>query len=137
MTVSTDQETAPPDFDALHRKAAMLIDRELPALLDELDGGAPMLRRMCAYHLGMIDANGNAIPADRAGYAGRGLERTDPGRLADAGDGTRRPGTLTDARAHTRPAHVYRQTRGHDDPDLSERGSGSIAAGFFPATRSS
>lgn len=50
-------------IDALHAEASTLIDRELASLVDELDGAAPLLRRMCAYHLGMIDAEGAAVPA--------------------------------------------------------------------------
>ena len=68
MTRSTNQDSAAPAVDALHREAGALIDRELPPLLDELDGSAPLLRRMCAYHLGMVDADGTAMPPE-----GRGL----------------------------------------------------------------
>lgn len=62
VTRSTNQDSAAPTVDALHREAGALIDRALPPLLDELDGGAPLLRRMCAYHLGMVDADGDAMP---------------------------------------------------------------------------
>ncbi len=65
VRTSTDQKTTPPDIDSLHREASTLIDRELTALLGELDGAAPLLRHMCAYHLGIVDAEGNAIPAER------------------------------------------------------------------------
>jgi geranylgeranyl diphosphate synthase type I len=65
VTRSTNQDTAATAIDALHREAGALIDRELPPLLDELEGAAPLLRRMCAYHLGMADAEGNPMPAER------------------------------------------------------------------------
>ncbi len=65
VRTSIDQKTTAPEIAALHRKASALIDRELAALLEELDGAAPLLRHMCAYHLGIVDAEGNAIPAER------------------------------------------------------------------------
>lgn len=63
MTGSTNEQVSGRELDALHREASALIDRELASLLDELDGAAPLLRRMCAYHLGMVDAEGIAVPA--------------------------------------------------------------------------
>ena len=65
VTRTTDPNSAARDVDALHREASSLIDRELAELLDELDGTAPLLQRMCAYHLGMADAEGGEIPPER------------------------------------------------------------------------
>lgn len=72
MTRSTNPDTAARDVEALHREASSLIDRELASLLDELDGSAPLLQRMCAYHLGMTDAEGATVPtAERSPLQGK------------------------------------------------------------------
>jgi geranylgeranyl diphosphate synthase type I len=65
VTRPTEQQVTAREIDALHAEASMLIDRELASLLVELDGAAPLLHRMCAYHLGMIDAEGAALPEPR------------------------------------------------------------------------
>ena len=63
MRTSTDQKSTTSAIDALLREASTLIDPALTVLVDELDGAAPLLRHMCTYHLGMVDANGATIPA--------------------------------------------------------------------------
>jgi geranylgeranyl diphosphate synthase type I len=64
VTRPTDQRATARAIDALHGEAETLIDRELATLLDELDGTAPLLQRMCAYHLGMVDDDGTGIPPE-------------------------------------------------------------------------
>lgn len=49
---------------ALHSEAAAHIDRELATLLEEVDGNAPLLKRMGMYHLGLVSASGTPVPAE-------------------------------------------------------------------------
>jgi geranylgeranyl diphosphate synthase type I len=63
VTRTTEDTATARATDALHAEAQALIDGELTALLGELDGIAPLLQRMSAYHLGMLDDAGAPIPS--------------------------------------------------------------------------
>ncbi len=61
----------------LQDRAAEVIDREIEALLGEVDGEAPLLPRMVGYHLGLFDEDGSPVPVvERHRLQGKRLRST-------------------------------------------------------------
>ncbi len=64
MTTPANTKAIAERVEALQQEALAFVDIELGVLLGELDGGAPRLQRMGAYHLGLVTAAGEPIPVE-------------------------------------------------------------------------
>ncbi len=56
--------TATSERQSLHERAGAAVEREISALLDELDGSAPLLHRMARYHFGLVTPAGAPVPPE-------------------------------------------------------------------------